>query len=250
MLFSGRQRNPVAVSLTFREARAENGKNLFQGSAQCVLCHRDLVGSNPGPDFLVDTDVERLFIAAPRDGGFGVTGTDTQGGVGNGHFNAPPLVEAADTAPYFHNNVLQTLEEAVAFYATDVFFFSPARRFTGTLTISEAQIGDIAAFLRVVNAAENLRQVRKRTQFVQAHRSAGNDDLLRLALADLDDAIAVLEERSLNPQAVYAFRVVEQTLEIALANPDAARPAFCASALVWLEEARKDLFVANPLGEF
>jgi hypothetical protein len=247
-LFSGRQHNPRTDSLTFREARAENGKSLFLGQAGCVTCHRDLVGGSE--NFLIDTDVERILIAAPRDGGFGVTGTDQQGGVGTGRFNVPPLVEAADTAPYFHNNTILTLEEAVAFYTTDVFFFSPARALTGTITLTQAQIDDVGAFLRVINAAENLRQIRKRTQFVVDHRSAGNDDLLRIALADADDAIADLEPKNLNPGAVWALKTARQTLAIALANPDSNRAAFASNALIWLAQARSDLFTANPLGEF
>ena len=38
---------------------------------------------------------------------------------GDGTFNTPPLVEAADTAPFFHNNSVATLEAAVGFYDGD-----------------------------------------------------------------------------------------------------------------------------------
>jgi cytochrome c peroxidase len=44
----------------------------------------------------------------------------------NDGFNIPPLVEAADTAPFFHNNASATLEEAVAFYNSPAFNNSPA----------------------------------------------------------------------------------------------------------------------------
>ena len=36
-------------------------------------------------------------------------------------FNTPPLVEAADTGPFFHNNAVDTLEAAISFY-NDVAF--------------------------------------------------------------------------------------------------------------------------------
>jgi len=112
------------------------------------------------------------------------------------------------------------------------------------------QINDIAAFLRVINAAENLRQTRKRTLFVQNNRSEGNSDILKVAIADLQDAIDDLAPKALNPNAVQALRTAKQTLEIALANADSARPAFTSNALVWLDLARADLFTANPLNEF
>lgn len=245
-LFSGRQRNPNTASITFREARAENGKNLFLGV--CVACHRDVVGGRD--NLMFDTDIERIVIAAPRDGGFGATGTDAQGGIGNGRFNVPPVVEAADTGPFFHNNTILTIEDAVTFYVTDVFFFSPARAFSGAINFNQEQINDTAAFLRVINAAENIRQTRKRTLFVQANRSSGNTAILEVAIADLEDAIDDLEPRALNPAAVHALRTARLTLQIALANDDSVRAEFAANALVWLGLARADLFIANPLNEF
>ena len=247
-LFSGRQKNPQTASITFKDARAENGKNLFLNQGVCVACHRDLVAGNE--NFVVDTDIERILIAAPRDGGFGTTGTDTQGGIGNGRFNVPPLVEAADTGPFFHNNTINTIEEAVAFYTSDVFFFSPGHAFTGNIVLDATQIDDIGAFLRVINAAENIRQARKRAIFVLDHRSPGNDDILRVAIADLGDAVEVLEQKGLHPATVKAARTARQTLEIALANPDGARPAYVTHALQWLAQAKPDLFAANPLDEF
>ena len=59
----------------------------------------------------------------------GLLGSDAQGGLGVGRFNVPPLTEAADTAPFFHNNAIKTLEEAIAFYSSDEFFLSPGRSF-------------------------------------------------------------------------------------------------------------------------
>jgi len=245
-LFSGRQRNPQTASITFREARAERGKNLFLGT--CVACHRDLVAQ--GANLMADTDIERIVIAAPRDGGFGTRGVDQQGGIGTGRFNVPPLVEAADTAPFFHNNTITTIEDAVAFYTTDVFFFSPGRAFSGAINFNGDQINDVAAFLRVVNAGENLRQTRKRVTFVRDHRGAGNTAILAIAIADLQDAIDDLAPKGLDPNAVQAIMTAKQTLEIARANDDAARAAFLDNALVWLGLARTELFAANPLNEF
>jgi cytochrome c peroxidase len=49
-----------------------------------------------------------------RDGGFGRT-DNHDGTFGNRTFNTASVVEAADTAPFFHNNVVSTLEETVGF---------------------------------------------------------------------------------------------------------------------------------------
>jgi mono/diheme cytochrome c family protein len=245
-LFSGRQRNPQTAVPTFREPRAEAGKSVFLGP--CVACHRDLIASDI--NLMIDTDVELLSRSPTHDGGFGATGTDAQGGIGTGRFNVPPLVEAADTGPFFHNNSVATIEDAVAFYTTDVFTSSPGADFSGPIFLSPEQIDQVAAFLRVVNAAENIRQTRKRTVFVRDHRAPGNREILRVAIADLQDAIDDLAPVGLNPAAVHALETAKLTLETALANADADRPAFASNALVWLGLARDDLFSANPLGEF
>ena len=63
----------------------------------------------------------------PKDGGFGQLPANPDGTFGNRNFNTPSVVEAADTAPFFHNNVegvlpnnvidiTQSLENAVRFY--------------------------------------------------------------------------------------------------------------------------------------
>ena len=74
-----------------------------------------------------------LALGLPRDGGFGQILT-VFGSFGNtddlpppfGHleleeFNSPPVVESADTGPFFHNHTVKDLESAVAFYGTPAF---------------------------------------------------------------------------------------------------------------------------------
>ena len=59
----------------------------------------------------------------PFDGGFGQTppNPNPRGIFGNSTFNTASVVEAADTAPFFHNNVERTLVDAVEFYSGDEF---------------------------------------------------------------------------------------------------------------------------------
>lgn len=240
-LFSGRQKMLVATRLVLRDARAARGRLLFEGGqGQCTACHGDLNQSIFNASF--DTGVARLTADLPNDDGF----LDGSFGVG---FNAPPLIEAADTAPLFHNNAAADIEAAVAFYTSDTFRQSPVGRFF-FINLTTAEQADLASFLRVMNAAENVRQVRKRAEFVKNNRSAGNSDLLRVAIADTQDAIDVLGQKGLNPVAVNELFDIRQTLQIALANPDANRPAYMDHAIVYLNLVRSELFSENPDNQF
>jgi cytochrome c peroxidase len=237
-LFSGRQKRGSTFSLGFREARAERGKNLVFGQGQCIACHDDVQGGNG--NFSFNTGIADLTagILPPDDGFLNLSITS-----GVGTFNVPPLVEAADTAPFFHNNGKSTIEAAVNFYTTETFQLAPDGF---EIVLDDNQQTDIAAFLRVINAAENIRQVRKRVAFVKTHRSSGNTDQLTVALADTRDAIRVLKEKTLNKVALNHLADVEQTLVIAKATADSERPAFMDHALLRLDLAKADLFTANP----
>jgi hypothetical protein len=213
---------------------------LFNGSGQCSACHQDLNQSTFNSNF--DTGVASLTPELPSDNAFG-DGTSGQG------FNVPPLIEAADSAPLFHNNAVPDIEAAVAFYTSANFRSSPIGRFF-FINLSVSEQADVASFLRVMNAAENVRQTRKRVQFVRDHRSSGNSDMLKVAIADTQDAIDVLGQKSLNAAAVSELQDVKLTLSTALANADANRPAFMDHALVYLSLVKGELFSANPDNQF
>ena len=99
------------------------GQEIFLDDSlgKCNVCHfnaganadRSVFGSsNDNRNF--NTGVENLDHPANRTG-LEVPPDDGFGAPGNGEFNTPPLVEAADTGPFFHNNAVATIEEAVAF---------------------------------------------------------------------------------------------------------------------------------------
>ena len=97
----------------------------------------------------------------PRDGGFGaLLNGDGRGGRGDGTFNVPVLIEAADTPPFFHDNSIGTIEGAVEFYNSDSFNTSPAGGFTGGIKLQATEVEAVASFLRVINALENIRSAR------------------------------------------------------------------------------------------
>jgi hypothetical protein len=140
----------------------------------------------------------------PRDDGLGTPG--------DGSFNTPPLVEAADTGPFFHNNAIETIEGAVGFYDGESFNNSPSGQALARLDpqgvgieLDGTQIVAIAAFLRVVNALENIRQsLELLDQSARSGKQAQN--LLRRAVFETRDSIEVLEGGGLHPQAVAHLR--------------------------------------------
>src|SRR4029079_19808746 len=112
-----------------------------------------------------------LALGLPRDGGVGQILT-MFGSFGNtddlpsplGHIefvelNSPPIVESADTGPFFHNHTIEDLESAVAFYGTPAFQTTLGASVT-PVSISgdpnDPDVRAIAAFLRVLNALENI----------------------------------------------------------------------------------------------
>ena len=255
-LFSGRQKLVDGRVLQLREARAETGRTLFMSGAsggKCVNCHLDLGSVEGNPpftiNFVVAQGVRGLTPELPADDGFKSPHPAQPFIVGDGSFNVPPLIEVADTMGAFHNNAATDLETAISFYASDTFRATPVGSATD-INISPSDIQNIGAFLRVLNAAENIRAIRKRVQFVRDFRSTGNTAILAIAINDCQDVLNDLAPKALNPATQHDIATVKLTLQIASANPDAARPAYLDSALVYLSLAKADLFTQNPNDEF
>src|SRR5690606_29202885 len=173
------------------------------GPGDCLPGHFDISG--PFPVFVLDPGQE--------PGGFGSTGRAPffVPGACLEDFNTPPLVEAADTAPFFHNNSAETLEDAIAFYDTPAFNDSPATQLfiasidTGKIGISldELSVTRIGKFLRVLNALENLRQARElEAAALEAPSKGSARELIEQAIIELEDARRVLVEVRLHRNAV------------------------------------------------
>lgn len=173
-----------------------------------------------------DTGVENLPDQPARLSGEQVPRDDGLGTPGDGTVNTPPLVETADSGPFVHNNAIETIEGAVAFYDGAAFNGSPSGRAVGGIELDGAQIVAIAAFLRVLNALQNIRSGRgnlesaRRLGLFERQRSG---TLLRRALIDTGNAVKVLAGGGLHPQAV-------RQLESAVAALDAARATMIETA--------------------
>jgi cytochrome c peroxidase len=247
MLSLGRQHEFDLKALRLTDSDAERGRALFVQedseqhtvqAAKCNLCHSNggaLTVSGVNRSF--DSGVENMLHAAdatgeprPRDDGFGADPNPTSGGFGDGRFNVASLWEAADTAPFFHHNGAETLEDAIRHYDTAEFKDSPEGQFilafdTGGQEMA-VEIDALAAFLRVLNTIENIRSA---TDFMaraqSSPSSAGKQTLLDGALAELDDAVAVLEEGELHPGVVTLLG--DASASVAAAITEAAPRGGC-----------------------
>ncbi|HEX5034492.1 MAG TPA: hypothetical protein VFW62_08440 [bacterium] len=126
-------------------------------------------------------------------------------------FNTPPLIEAADTGPFFHNNAFDTLEEAIAFYTSPQFndqsviqlFMAFPDSGKVAIQLGPESVASIGKFLRVLNAMENLRQS---TELNQASLGAGSNNaanqLVAQSISELKDSKEVLSEVGLHPLGV------------------------------------------------
>ncbi len=110
-------------------------------------------------------------------------------------------MESADTGPFFHNHTVTDLESAVAFYGTPAFQTTLQNGATPVSISgdpSDPEVQAIAAFLRVLNALENIRSSINVAE--RGRKMAGADDkreLARLSLAEVVDAMQVLSEGAL-----------------------------------------------------
>jgi cytochrome c peroxidase len=263
-LFTGRQHMVNTGAPKFREATAQRGQALAQGTqtgGKCASCHFEMFGLTVNENFDIGTSARMTDI--PADDGFRQpltrdipqlpTDVEKNGPLvpGVGLMNIPPLIEAADTGPFFHNNSAQTVEDVVDHYTSDNFKNSrDAHLVGGSIVLTDTEKADIANFLRELNAIENVRQVRKRANFVKVNRSSGNGTILDIAIRDVQDAIDDLAPKDLNLNARSALATVKQALVQAKAQPDANRPPYIGTALTFLQVAKNALLTDDPNNDF
>lgn len=229
----GRQQD-LSLPLTLKGVVAARGQELFmdRSKGKCNACHFN-AGANVDPGLFGTTDDNKNFntgVEAQPDQPADLTGEpvpddDGFGNPGNGEFNIPPVVEAADTGPFFHNNSVQTIEGAVAFYNGEAFNNSPAAQLiigaTGSgINLDATQTVAVAAFLRVINGLENIRSSNQLIDNATANRLAlgRSNTLLERALSETDDAIMVLRGGGLHPVAVQHLNLARDRILNAIAS--------------------------------
>ena len=211
----GRQQD-LTLPLLLKGSIAKRGQEIFLDNSlgKCNICHvnaganANLGGRNVG-NANFDTGVEDLpdqpadltGEKVPPDDGFGTPGDDT--------FNTPPLVEAADSGPFFHNDAIETIEGAVAFYNGDAFNNSPSGQLLASfdpngvgIRLDATQVVEVAAFLRVINVLENIRESIAQLETSLEKHSENTREFLERALGETKDSIMVLKGGGLHPEAV------------------------------------------------
>jgi len=225
----GRQEE-LALPLPLKGTVAIRGQEIFLDPTlgKCNICHQNAgavsvvpaLGINGNANF--DTGVESLPDQPQDLTGELVPPDDGLGAPGDGTFNTPPLVEAADTGPFFHNNSVETIEGAVAFYNGEAFANSPIGRIIASadpngvaIRLDATQVVEVAAFLRVINALENVRQAIELLALVRDNEYLGGREpreIFEQARAETADAVEVLDGGGLHPDAVARLREAEEEI--------------------------------------
>lgn len=225
----GRQ-SDLTLPLKLKGTIARRGQEIFMDDdlGKCNLCHQNaganaLFGTtnlgnanfNTGVEALPDQPGRLTTEKVPADDGFGRPGDST--------FNVPPLVEAAATGPFFHNNAIETIEGAVGFYDGESFNNSPAGQFLKNLSsegtaieLDGTQIVEVAAFLRVINALEAIRQADealKNSLMASDSKHVDPKPILAEAVRQLEAGAVVLAGGGLHPIAVIALNKARRFAE-------------------------------------
>jgi len=240
----GRKNDINLPSISFSDAGANTGKQRFI-DVGCNFCHNNAGANTNGVNRNFNTNIEATRNAAlasfPRDGGFLASPTQPNGGFGDGTFNSTPLIEAADTGPFFHTDTTvsgapahntgsaNTIEQATAFYATPAFAARPGGG--APLPMNATDINNIGRFLRAVNAVFNIQMAFKRAE---GSRIMGNvfgngsalqlqkqKELVLLAIVEIDDARSVLQGAqggALNSAALTRLNTARASLVSASTN--------------------------------
>ncbi|MEQ1637931.1 MAG: hypothetical protein ABL903_14700 [Methylococcales bacterium] len=281
MLSLGRMQDLDLDHLYFSSPVVQRGRELLhskdQGTAQCKGCHFN-GSANSFTTFQNgnrDTGVENMpenparltWQPTPVDGGFGKNERQNCGWdkkqtcYGNGEFNVTTLIEAADTAPFFHNNSVNSIEEAVAYYNTNAFRDSPGanpidlslippRTVCDRCThLESTQVVSVALFLRTINAMENMRSSYEMVKQVKQLGLANGREILSLAMADIEDAIEVLEGGQIiaNPEALNLLKQTLLTEQSALEQPfTTLRNNLLDEAFVTKKQAYDSLLTSPP----
>jgi mono/diheme cytochrome c family protein len=224
----GRQAD-LQLPLPLTGTVAKRGQAIFLDDSlgKCNICHRNAganatLGGQDAGNANFNTGVENLPDRPATLTGERVPPDDGLGSPGDGTFNTPPLVESADTGPFFHNNAIETIEGAVAFYNGQSFNNSPSGRFLASsdpngvgIRLEATQVVAVAAFLRVINALENIRQsleLLAQSEAFGFFDGARAMPILLRAANETRDATTVLAGGGLHPEAVAHLREAERLI--------------------------------------
>ena len=219
MLSLGRQEEyDDFTQISLADERADQGRLNYMGEGvpagglTCNACHFN-GGANTDPNFdfpasvtsaafeltnrsfaprseeLLDQPADLVDSANnPFDDGF-ASGTNL--------FNVPVVIEAADTGPFFHKNQVDTVEAMIAFYSSQR-HLRDGSVLPPIVALNGSQVANVGAFLRVLNADENMRSAIELIDKAEWLRWSDRKFNLALAKTEIIDAIQVLEGGNLH----------------------------------------------------
>ena len=250
----GRQ-DEITLPLALKGTVASRGQEIFidRSQGKCNACHFNAgangdpgifgpgagnLNFNTGVEDLPDQPADLTGERVPPDDGLGTPGT--------GEFNTPTLVESADTGPFFHNNSIETIEGAVAFYNGDAFNNSPAGTLligaTGSgINLDATQVVAVAAFLRVINSLENIRESLSLLDSAYPDYRLTDEqraNLIRRAGFEIEDAREVLTGAGLHPHAARHLIEAHELVQEATATSGDQAKRLIDEAAGELERAR------------
>jgi len=213
------RKQELTLPMPLKSVVALQGQTIFNDieTGKCFACHLN-AGANANPavfgpgagNLNFNTGVEELPDKPGDLSGESIPPDDGLGTPGDSTFNTPSLIEAAETGPFFHNNSVETIEGAVAFYDGESFNNSPAGqallKATGSgIEIDATQIVAVAAFLRVINALQNISESKDFLNSYLKRSFLGNEIFNQLpdrAGHETNNAIRVLTSGGLHPAGV------------------------------------------------
>ena len=248
----GRSADFDLTRITFNDANVETGKGLFingtgdpNAGGKCAACHNNAGALLGGQNLNINTNVEDAVHPArtvqdfPHDGGFGQT-ANGDGTFGNRTFNLASVVEAADTPPFFHNNLVNTLEDVVEFY--DGPEFNNPRPLNARFNFDDTQDKQLVGFLRGINTLQNIDVATRELQELLANRNDPIEEQnrrLQTAFDDTQDAIDVLNQGAIYPVAVSRLTEARNFISQAQASGSGSqRRTLAQQAIAKLGEAR------------
>jgi hypothetical protein len=214
----GRLNDIDLASIGFSDAGAELGRQRFL-TVGCNNCHGNAGANIPGVpggpvfNFSQPTGADRsrnpALAGFPSDGGdFFFPGQTPPQPLGNNLFNPPPLIEAADTGPFFHTDIsvvgavsentpsAQTIEQAAAFYTSPAFQTSGGN-LIAPVNANAADIASIGRFLRAINAVFNIQMAANHRRAQHGQRPGNGTRrqnvwrMAQMTLFEPDDAVRV-----------------------------------------------------------
>jgi cytochrome c peroxidase len=248
----GRQEEVDLTTMDFYDPDVRTGKDLFEGigiNRGCSFCHSNAGASTAeglnrnfatNAASLIDAPAREYDSALPGDGGFDSGPVFKVPGMsidfyGNGTMNTAPLVEAADSGPFFHNNSAETIEDAIKFYTSTTFSSDDP------FGLSNKQVNQLGAFLRTLNALENIRNAKVLSKEAQRRENArGAKQSIEVLMAEIEDAIGVLSDGPLAPLYPDAIEYLEDLLGLAGDAYDAPSKSLRNASLGEVKRGLKD----------